>query len=87
VRDVARLRLARVLISQNKAGDALKLLEEPLPASFGGLVEEARGDAYAALGKTEEARSAYDRALAQTQDDAEFLKLKRADLGIVHPAP
>ena len=86
VKALARLRLARVLTAQDKAGDALTLLEsEPLPDSFATLVDEIRGDAYVALGKVEQAREAYDRALAGIEGEAEFLRLKRADLGQPEP--
>lgn len=81
VRDVALLRLARVRIAQGKHQDALDLIGSTPPAGFGALAQEIRGDALAALGKTDEARLAYDQAIAQSQQDASLLKQKRADLG------
>jgi predicted negative regulator of RcsB-dependent stress response len=82
VRQLARLRLARILIAQDKANEALSMLDgESIAVAFATLADEARGDAYVALGRIDEARQAYDRALAATDGDAEFLRLKRADLG------
>ncbi len=81
VRDVARLRLARVLIAQNKIDEALKLLSEGFPISFSSLVEEIRGDALLAKGEVDAAREAYDRALLITSEDSDYLRMKRDDLG------
>ena len=81
VRDVARLRLARVLIAQKKMYEALTLLSEVFPVSFSPLVDEARGDALLAKGEVDAAREAYDRALINTSEDSEYLKMKRDDLG------
>ena len=83
VQEVARVRLARVLIEQGRAQEALDALKVELPESFAGLVEELRGDAYRALGDLEAARNAYDRALLYTGGASEYLQLKRDDLGAV----
>lgn len=81
VGEVARLRLAQVLIAQGRARDALSELETELPAAYTGLVEELRGDAYRALGDLQAAREAYDRALLSDGSRSEYLQLKRDDLG------
>jgi len=80
-RDLARLRLARVLIASGKPQDALVLLSDALPAAWMSLVEEVRGDAYHKLGEIDQARFAYDRALLTSGGNAEYLKMKRAELG------
>lgn len=62
---IARARLARVLIAQDKAQEALALLDaEKNPGEFRAGLEEVRGDAYKALGKLVEARAAYQAAQA-----------------------
>ncbi|MBL8445897.1 MAG: tetratricopeptide repeat protein [Zoogloeaceae bacterium] len=63
LRDLARLRLAVVLIDQGKAEAALQqLAADPRPA-FKASFADVRGDAMVALGKNEEARAAYQAAL------------------------
>jgi len=59
IKDMARLRLASVLVDESKYDQALKLLDAP----FTGLYADLRGDALAAAGKTDEARAAYQKAL------------------------
>jgi predicted negative regulator of RcsB-dependent stress response len=80
-RDLARLRLARVLIASGKPQAALDLLSDALPVAWMSLVEEVRGDAYRKLGESDKARVAYDRALLTYGDNAEYLQMKRAELG------
>lgn len=88
VQEIATLRLAQVLVDDGKAEAALSLMEQSLPASYVSLREEVRGDAYRALGKVDAAREAYDRALLTAGGNAEYLQLKRDDLGLVEdPAP
>jgi predicted negative regulator of RcsB-dependent stress response len=78
---VVNSRLARLLIDTNKASDALVLLGEK-PDSAAAI--EARGDALAALGKLEEARSAYVQALAKLDVAApqrRLVELKLTEVG------
>lgn len=63
VKDIARLRLANVLVDESKYDQALTLLNAQHAASFTGLYADLRGDALVASGKTEEARAAYQKAL------------------------
>lgn len=69
IKDVARLRKARVLYAQGKHDDALKLLDAE-PASFKGLVLELRGDIQLAKGDKAAARDAYEKALGATEEQA-----------------
>lgn len=55
VKDIARLRLANVLVDESKYDQALTLLNAQHAASFTGLYADLRGDALVASGKTEEA--------------------------------
>lgn len=88
--EVGRNRLARVLISDDRAQEALSLLEGNAPSpAFAALHYELYGDALRDLGRTEEARTAYNDALgALTEQTAQALRgsleLKIASLG---PAP
>ncbi len=61
---LARLRLGRVLVAAGRAGEALALVPGAAPGGYGPDYAELRGDALAAQGKVDEARAAYDQALA-----------------------
>lgn len=70
LREIARLRLANLLLDDKSYDDALKLLErEPLP-SFAGRFDELRGDIHALQGKGAEARKAYEAAIARFDEAA-----------------
>jgi len=63
VRDMARLRLAVVLLDEKDYAQALKQVElQPNPA-FAALFADLKGDILAVQGKNTEARSAYQAAL------------------------
>jgi len=67
IRDTARMRLARVLIAQQRLDDAQALLEQPRSTTaFDALYTEIAGDIYSARGNSAGASDAYQRALAAT---------------------
>ena len=66
LRDVARLRLASLLLDEAKYAEAMNLLNADHSASFDGLYADLRGDALSAQGKADEARSAYKLAYEKT---------------------
>jgi len=81
---IARLRLGRVLVQQEKYDEALKVLAVPGDSAFDARFHEARGDAYYAMGKPDEARKAYEAALAgadATLGDQAFLQAKLDEVG------
>lgn len=63
VRQLARLRLAALLLEQQETQAALKQLEGGFEPAFQGLENQLRGDILVAQGKTGEAREAYRKAL------------------------
>ncbi len=81
VADLARVRLARVLLADGKPDEALKELDAVANNAFVSLREEARGDALVAKGETDKARDAYAKALLSAGGRADFLQLKKDDLG------
>src|SRR5579862_2136457 len=84
LRHVARLRLARVLIGQNKPDDALKTLSDD-PGAFAAAYSEVRGDAYYAKKDLPKAAEQYRAALAAGAVESVssgMLALKIADLGL-----
>ena len=62
-RDIARLRLAAVLLDEKAHDEALKQLEAKHAPVFAALYAELRGDIQAVQGKKSEARQAYQAAL------------------------
>ena len=65
-RDLARLRLASVLLDESALDEALKLLEEKPQEAFAGQYAALRGDVLVAKNQPQEARAAYQQALDKT---------------------
>ncbi|MEO8344024.1 MAG: tetratricopeptide repeat protein [Gallionella sp.] len=85
LKDVARLRLAAILLDDKNYTDALKQLEAKHADSFDGLYADLRGDVLSAQGKTDEARSSYK--LAYEKIDAQsmyrnLIQMKLDALGV-----
>ncbi len=81
---IAKLRLARVLIEQGKTDDALALLDVAKAGAFAAEAHEIRGDALYAKKDEAGARKEYESALAAFQTsgtDVSLLELKLQDLG------
>ncbi|MNN70380.1 hypothetical protein D3C81_1862260 [compost metagenome] len=80
--EIARQRLARVLAAQNKAEEALKLLEGDADKAFLASREELKGDLLVQLGRAADAHAAYKKAKDALSDDAAIggLQLKLDDL-------
>ncbi len=80
---ITRIRLAKVLSAQQKHEEALQTLSGKFDlASHRASWEEARGDVFYAMGKTEEARQAYQMAVNSlgNPDAKPYLTMKLADL-------
>jgi predicted negative regulator of RcsB-dependent stress response len=63
LRQIARIRLARVFIAENKPEESLQLLTKIEDKNFNGLTEEVKGDAYLSMKNTAKARESYQEAL------------------------
>jgi predicted negative regulator of RcsB-dependent stress response len=90
LRQIARLRLARVLTGQGKPEEALKTLTEPMPPAYAASYHEVRGDAYVASKNIPSALTEYQAALASGDSvgiNTALLELKIQDLGGVLPVP
>lgn len=68
LQDIARLRLASVMLDQKAYDEALKVLDAQHGAAFDALFLASRGDVLVAQGKKEDARSAYKAALDKIGD-------------------
>lgn len=80
--ELARQRLARVLAAQDKADEAIKLLDGKVDAAFVASREELRGDLLVQLGRNDEAHAAYSKAKESLSQDAAIggLQMKLDDL-------
>jgi predicted negative regulator of RcsB-dependent stress response len=91
LRQVARTRLARVLVEQGKHDEAIALLDPAKAGAFAAHFHEVRGDAFAARGDAAAARREYGSALSAAQDDSGldrgYIELKRDALPATSPAP
>jgi predicted negative regulator of RcsB-dependent stress response len=83
MRDVARLRLAGVLLDQKKYDEALQVLNaKPLDA-YAPLYADLRGDVLAAQGKGAEARAAYQSALEKSDANSNYRRMIELKLDAV----
>lgn len=80
LRDLARLRLAGVLMDEKNYGEALQLLETRHAESFSGLYADLRGDILVAQGKPAEARSAYQSAFDKSDAQSPYRAMIQAKL-------
>lgn len=67
LRDVARLRFARVLFDEKKFAEAIAMLDGKHEDAFDGLYSDLKGDIFLDQGKRDQARSAYLLALNKTE--------------------
>lgn len=82
MKHVARLRLIRILLDQKNYDEAETWLMTERPHGFEPRYQELMGDLYVARGDIEQARVAYDKAIAQDGNaTSQWLRLKRQDLG------
>jgi predicted negative regulator of RcsB-dependent stress response len=83
---LVRVRLARVLLAQNKPDEVLTLLAGLKPSAFDAEYAEIRGDVYRQKGNVTEARKEYEMALSSTLYSGkrrDYVKMKMSDLGAV----
>ena len=87
---VARLRLARLRLQQGEFDAALELLDAGSAGPFAGLYADVRGDALVAAGREEDARLAYEAALAVENEslvNRELVEMKLATLSASESEP
>jgi len=82
IRQIARLRLARVLLDAGQLDEAQKQLEQPFGPSFASQVVEIKGDLALARGDHKGALQAYQQALAGDPVDLPLLQMKIDDLAL-----
>ncbi|MCC5859724.1 MAG: tetratricopeptide repeat protein [Ectothiorhodospiraceae bacterium] len=82
-RHMARLRLSQVLVAAERADEAVSLLQVSDQGAFRVQYQERLGDAYAALGRHDDAMAAYEAVLGSQElgrERREHVELKRNDL-------
>lgn len=80
LRDLARLRLAGVLMDEKNYAEALKLLETRHAEAFSGLYADLKGDIYAAQDKPAEARNAWQTAFEKSDPRSPYRAMIQAKL-------
>jgi predicted negative regulator of RcsB-dependent stress response len=90
LKSVVDLRLARVKLAQGDADGAIKLLDGIPKTDYVAVVDEIRGDALVKLGRSDDARAAYQEALDKLDPQApnrSFVQMKLDDLVTTASAP
>ena len=80
LKDVARLRLAAILLDEKNYTEAMQLLETPHPSTFDGLYADLKGDVLSAQGNNDEARVAYQLAIDKTDVKSMYRNLVQLKL-------
>ncbi len=83
---IARLRLAGVLLDEKAYDEAMKLLTESVPASLATSFADRRGDVLMAMGRADEARSAYQEALDKAEAQHPMRPIIQLKLDALPPA-
>lgn len=84
LQDIARIRLARILLSQARYQEALAALPENKETAYTTLFEEVRGDIYFKQNELKKAKEAYAKAMKAAPAGAPLtsLQLKFTDLNV-----
>lgn len=91
MQQLTRLRLARVMLDQDQAEAALKVINNAEAGGFRADYDAVLGDIHFSLKQMEQARNAYQKALLALpvgSEQATLVQMKLDDLGVLHsPAP
>jgi predicted negative regulator of RcsB-dependent stress response len=90
LKEIARYRLAEVMINDRQYDDALKVLDAKHAEPFAALYADLRGDALSAAGRNAEAKTAYETALAKLDAKSpykQYVQVKLEAIGGAPPAP
>ena len=82
LRQIARLRMARIMLSEGQLDSAAATIVDNVDGSFRGEFAELRGDLALAGGNKADARSAYQEALDNQVSNASLVQMKMDDLAV-----
>ncbi len=77
---IARVRLAAVLLDEQKYDDALKMLDGVNGDGFASLAADMKGDIFAAQGRRDEARAAYEVAVNKAEQRSPLKAISQSKL-------
>jgi len=80
LKQIARLRLAGILLDEKQYDEALRVLDAKHDQPFAGVYADMRGDVLAAAGRTEQSRNEYQTALAQLDPKSPYRNLVQLKL-------
>lgn len=80
VRDIARLRLATILLNGKRYAEAMKQLDAKHEKAFSGLFSDLKGDVLMAEGKVLEARVAYREAMGSMEEKSAYRQVVQMKL-------
>jgi predicted negative regulator of RcsB-dependent stress response len=89
LKEIARLRLAALLMDDKQYDEALRTLDAKHDEAFAGIYADIRGDILVAAGRNAEARTAYQTALARIDPKSpyrNYVQVKLDTLGGAAPA-
>jgi predicted negative regulator of RcsB-dependent stress response len=84
---IARFRLAQALLDEKQYDDALKTLDVKTDDALAGLFADLKGDILAAAGKSAEAKSAYETALAKIDPKSPYRAFVQVKFDALGGAP
>ena len=85
MKSLTQLRIAQVELGRDNTAAALSTLDRIPANDYQGLVQELRGDVLVKLGRSDDARKAYQAALSALSEEAPqrgALKMKLDDLAV-----
>ncbi len=86
LKQIARIRSARILLAQKKPQQALAVLKTINDSSYQPVIDEVRGDSYLAQGNEQQAKQAYQlawQAAQKAKASRPLLKMKLNNLSVV----
>ena len=84
---IARFRLAQAMLDEKQYDDALKTLDVKTDDAFAGLFADLKDDILAAAGKSAEAKSAYETALAKIDPKSPYRAFVQVKFDALGGAP
>ena len=87
LKEIARYRLAEILLSEKQYDEALRMLDAKHADAFDGLYADLRGDVLAAAGKVDDAKAAYLVALAKLDPKSPYKNYVQVKLDALGGAP